>query len=263
MKITYCSDFHIEHNKNIKLQNTTDTDVLVLAGDICVVADLQEYNEEYYDSKSERIHNFFINCCNEFNNVIYVVGNHEHYFTDINDTIPKLKHILRYISNLHILDNEVKVIDDVTFIGGTMWADANNQDPMSLYVLKKAMSDFRVIYNGAGSFTPHDMINEFKKFKTFITDTVAKIDTKVCVVSHHGVSQQCVADEYRNDFMINGGYRSILDEFIMDNPQIKSWISGHTHHSYDFMINESRIMCNPHGYPGEIKTPFELKQFEI
>ena len=47
---------------------------------------------------------------------------------------------------------------------------------------------------------------------------------------------------------MNGGYHSDLSEFILDHPQIKLWTHGHTHHPFDYVIGETRIVCNPRGY---------------
>ena len=36
----------------------------------------------------------------------------------------------------------------------------------------------------------------------------------------------------------------------MDRPQIKLWTHGHTHHAFDYVIGETRVVCNPRGYEG-------------
>jgi len=33
-------------------------------------------------------------------------------------------------------------------------------------------------------------------------------------------------------------------------PQIKLWVHGHTHDPYDYVIGETRVVCNPRGYIG-------------
>jgi hypothetical protein len=49
---------------------------------------------------------------------------------------------------------------------------------------------------------------------------------------------------------MNGGYHSHLEYFIMDHPQIKTWVHGHMHDAVDYMIGETRILSNPRGYKG-------------
>ena len=154
MKIAVTSDIHLEFGP-IVLKNTEGADVLILSGDICVAADLQEHNDTPHQyghagnlyMKSMKIHEFFFNCCKEFPHVIYIVGNHEHYHYDFKYTIPDLKKRLGYLPNLHILDKEVFELDDITFIGGTLWTDMNKEDPLTLFHIKGCMNDFRCVKN--------------------------------------------------------------------------------------------------------------------
>jgi hypothetical protein len=67
---------------------------------------------------------------------------------------------------------------------------------------------------------------------------------------------------------MNGGYSSSLDEFIVDHPQIKLWTHGHTHELFDYMVGETRVVCNPRGYVGhergsEALDPYRAKIIEI
>ena len=64
---------------------------------------------------------------------------------------------------------------------------------------------------------------------------------------------------------MNGGYHSDLSEFMFSHPQIKLWTHGHTHQKYDYMVGETRVVCNPRGYIGheQIANEFELKVVEI
>jgi hypothetical protein len=64
---------------------------------------------------------------------------------------------------------------------------------------------------------------------------------------------------------MNGGYSSDLSQFILDNPQIKLWTHGHTHETFDYVIGETRIFCNPRGYIGyeNRADEFKLKTVEL
>ena len=44
----------------------------------------------------------------------------------------KLKSLLEsnMLSNVYLLDKEIKTIDDVTFVGGTLWTDMNEHNEM-------------------------------------------------------------------------------------------------------------------------------------
>lgn len=117
------------------------------------------------------------------------------------------------------------------------------------------------------TFDPADAVEEHKKCLDYIKFVVseAKPHEKVVVVGHHTPSLQSCAEHYKHDSVMNGGYHSSLDEFIMDHPQIVLWTHGHTHENMDYMIGDTRIFCNPRGYAGWDATAdtFELKMVEV
>jgi Icc-related predicted phosphoesterase len=204
-------------------------------------------------------------CSKEFKNVIYIVGNHEHYNGDFQRTIPHLKQFLGHLDNLHILDKEIVTIDDVTFIGGTLWTDMNKEDGITLYHMSSMMNDFIKVSNGKiqngiqaeddkpyyriKRLTPEDVVVDHKSMLEYIRIIVeGKQDQKFVVVGHHAPSKLSTKPKYQDDYIMNGGYSSDLSEFILDYPQIKLWTHGHTHDTFDYMIGGTRVVCNPRGY---------------
>jgi len=284
MKIAICSDLHLEFG-TISLENTENADVLILSGDICVAKDLMNKdNNDILDrfGRSETWHTFFQECSDRFPHVLYVMGNHEHYHGDYANTIGDLRSRLNYLRNLHILDKEQIAIRDTIFIGGTLWTDMNNQDPITLLHMKGMMNDFRCVKNGnrvtifkdedgkfhkrESRFTPEDAVEDHKEMLSYIRMMVeGKWDQKFVVVGHHAPSKLSTHPRYQKEEIMNGGYSSDLSEFIMDHPQIKLWTHGHTHEEFDYMIGSTRIVCNPRGYDGHENRAdeFKLKFVEI
>jgi len=290
MKIAICSDLHLEFSK-LSLENPGDIDVLILSGDICVIRDLMEHDPYGIVDfgKSSRYHTFFQECSARFPHIIYIVGNHEHYHGDFKYTISDVKKRLEYLTNLHILEKETYIVDDVTFIGGTLWTDMNKEDPLTLHMITRMMNDFRCVDNSnrevtyktfddpdnpdkptfrtrVARFSPQDAVDDHKEMLEFIKTVVAdKHDKKFVVVGHHTPSHASCHPKYKDDREMNGGYHSDLSEFILDRPQIKLWTHGHTHELFDYMIGETRVVCNPRGYHGyeEIADNFKLKVVEV
>ena len=150
MKIAIASDVHLEFGP-LQLENTESADVLVLSGDICTAKDL-DYSGAMYGTlpnsdRAFRMHDFFKQASQKFKHVIYVIGNHEHYNYDFPYTFKKIKDELAQYENIYMLDRECKVIDDVTFVGGTMWTDMNKRDPLTLHAISRMMNDFRCVTN--------------------------------------------------------------------------------------------------------------------
>jgi len=210
------------------------------------------------------------------------MGNHEHYHGDYVNTLTILRDRLSYLDNLHILDKETFIVDDITFIGGTLWTDMNNEDPITLLHMKGMMNDFRCVENGArvtywrdedrnsherkGRFTPEDAVEDHKKMMEYVRLMIeGKFDQKFVVVGHHAPSKLSTHPRYKDEQIMNGGYSTALDEFIMDHPQIKLWTHGHTHEDFDYMIGSTRIVCNPRGYDAyeDRADRFKLKFVEV
>ena len=284
MKIAVCSDLHLEFGP-ISLENTDNAEVLILSGDICVAKDLGENdsnNIEGENDKSNQIHKFFQECCARFPSVIYIAGNHEHYHGDFIKSIGSIRDRLGYLVNLHVLDKESVLINNVLFIGGTLWTDMNKEDGITLMHMKDMMNDFRCVNNGnrttyyrdeAGNshsrvarFTPDDAVEDHKKMLEYIKLMVeGKHDQKIVVVGHHSPSKASTHPRYAKEQIMNGGYSSDLSEFILDHPQIKLWTHGHTHEDFDYLIGSTRIVCNPRGYINyeDRADKFTLKTVEI
>ena len=276
MKLALASDLHLEFG-HIELENP-GVDVLILSGDICVAS---KFGPDY--------DRFFNDVSKAFKHVVYIVGNHEHYNGDFNKTIDTLRMVLARYENVHLLDKETFVLDDVTFIGGTLWTDMNKEDFITLSTMSSVMNDFRRVINSnrkvthkvpiykkdaegnfvyknvdnmsvtvidhyehreqVAKFSPEDSVVENKKCFEYIKHIVPQHD-KVVVVGHHTPSFQSCHPRYKDDQIMNGGYHSDLSEFILDRPGIKLWTHGHTHENFDYMIGSTRIVCNPRGYDG-------------
>jgi Icc-related predicted phosphoesterase len=271
MKIALASDVHLEFG-DINLQNTENADVLILSGDICVASDLGKPDPHNFmeGARSNRIADFFKRCSFQFPHVVYVMGNHEHYHGDFAKSANIIKSMLasHMLSNVYFLDKETKVINDVTFIGGTLWTDMNKEDGLTLRHIAQMMNDFRTVENSnreatyrtfdendnvkfrtrPARFSPEDAVEDHKKMLEYIRIMIEGKNDKFVVVGHHAPSKQSTHPRYKNEEVMNGAYSSDLSEFILDHPQIKLWTHGHTHEDFDYMIGSTRIVCNPRGY---------------
>jgi Icc-related predicted phosphoesterase len=306
VKIALASDIHLEFGP-IELTNDQGADVLILAGDICVAKHFTDANPTYVKHLAREYRQFFDHVCQEFPQVVYIMGNHEHYSGDVAHTYNILKHHLDY-GNLHILEKETWKHMGHTFIGGTLWTDMNRSDGLTLSYTRNAMNDFRevlnsnkmvvrnvpvyernplwtedgrnggqyaknadgsLIRNGYKSkeeparWTPEDSVLDHEKMLAYV-DHVTRDPGSYVVVGHHCPSELSVAACYKGN-ILNGAFRSSLDDFIESRPQIKIWFHGHTHYHFNYWIGETRVVCNPRGYIGHetIADCFELKYIDV
>jgi DNA repair exonuclease SbcCD nuclease subunit len=270
MRIKLVSDLHLEFS-DIMIPNDNNYDVLLLAGDIMIATDLHDHPEPNNTAdqaaianstglgrrqlNAQRFRDFLKRCSFQFPYVIYIAGNHEFYNGKWNQSLITLSNECAKFPNVYFLEAGSKKIDDVTFIGGTLWTDMNKGDPLTLHSVRDMMNDFRVIKKDLEGYTnlkPHDTVIRHKHMLGYIKTVVAeRPDEKFVVVGHHSPSFQSAHEMYRQDTLMNGAYHSDLSEFILDRPQIKLWVHGHTHHPFDYMIGETRVVCNPRGYESD------------
>ena len=287
MKLAVCSDLHLEFGP-IEFENTEGADVIVLSGDICVAADLNKIDYSYGTAPpkvmehSERLEKLLRSCSDSFKHTIMIMGNHEHYHGDFAKSAPVIRDFIKSFKNVHFLDKEIVKIDDVTFIGGTLWTDMNKEDPITLHAMSEMMNDYRVVANSnrevmfrdeegnqqvrAAKFSPEDTVEDHNKMLGYIRIMVeGKFDQKFVVCGHHAPSTLSTHPRYKDERIMSGAYSSDLSEFIMDRPQIKLWTHGHTHESFDYMVGDTRIVCNPRGYIGyeQLADDFKLHFLEI
>jgi len=259
MRVNVISDLHLEFADLV----LPGGDVLILSGDVIEAKNLKQSDytpeivalSERTGMKFHRFARFFNEECAKYTKVFYVMGNHEHYGFKFDDTYGHLFDNLP--SNITLLEKESIEYNGVVFIGGTLWTDLNKGDPITAMTLQSSMNDYRTItkhYKAKGVYhklTPEVTRDEHIKTKQFIEEAItAAGDKPVVVITHHSPSKQSIKPRYQDDYHMNGGYSSDMEQFIIDHPQIKVWTHGHTHDTFDYTVGETRILCNPRGYKG-------------
>jgi DNA repair exonuclease SbcCD nuclease subunit len=275
MKIALCSDLHLEF-EDIDLKNTDGAEVLILSGDIMIAEDLHNHPpaDNYIDLGSrqkaaQRFRDFLSRVSSEFPHVVYVAGNHEFYHGKWNASLEHLREACSAYPNIYFLERDIKVINEVSFIGATLWTDCNKSDRLTILTLNGMMNDYRVIRNDEHNYSrlhPDSTIQRHHQTISYLKAVLPDMkDKKVVFVGHHGPSAMSTHPRYQYETHMNGGYRSELSEFILDNPQIKLWTHGHMHDPFDYMIGTTRVVCNPRGYSGhdEQADNFQLKYLDI
>lgn len=262
MKIKLVSDLHLEFG-DIDIYNEQNCDVLILSGDIMVAQDLHDYPADYLNKQNTfgarqnaaiLYRSFLKRCSDRFPHVIFVAGNHEYYHGKFPDAVDYLREECAAYPNVYFLEMDSKQIEDITFVGCTLWTDMNKGDPVTLYSVSDMMNDFRIVRNSQRNYArlrPQDTVNKHHDHVAYIKHVVENDATKkYVVVGHHSPSKLSTHEKYKGERIMNGCYSSDLSDFILDHPQIKLWTHGHTHYPFDYMLGETRIVCNPRGYEG-------------
>ena len=224
MRIVPISDLHVEHQLpgtigDMIAEIPKDTDVLVVAGDV---------------GHNRRLSGFFDVMCDNFSNIIYVIGNHEYYHASIEDVEESVQKIDNKHSNFYFLDNDTCTIGGVRFVGSTLWFPFQESN----IKFERPMSDF-------------GQIPEFRNWvyqkneaaQEFLNETVLTTDV---VVTHYLPSYTSVSPEF-----IGSPYNRFFVcpmEDLIERQRPRVWIHGHTHTACWYKIKDTRIVCNPFGY---------------
>lgn len=240
MKLHILTDLHIEFGPFEPPE--TDADLVILAGDTDLKTRGITWAKEAFAGKP----------------VIYVPGNHEYY----GETYQKLRAAMREEaagSNVHLLDCGRYEQDGVVFLGATMWTDFRllGDQALGTQAAQRSMSDFmRIMMASTKRFRPEDTIQIHDSEKSWLEEELQAVaGKKIVVVTHHLPSLRSVHERWKNDHL-SAAFASNLDDLIARSGATL-WIHGHTHTACDYMLSETRVLCNPRGYIGREATGYD------
>lgn len=234
MKIRIISDLHLEfmpnlHSSEFVRRLPTDCDVLVLAGDVSNASGLLRALRLFSD---------------RYENVVYVVGNHELYGSSPTQVEELLEDAP---DNVHVLEMGVVRIgslglDGQRFLGCSLWfPPATRGDKWSL-------NDF----------------HQIREFEPWVYDRNAasvrwlagNVQPGDVVVTHHLPAEESVHPKYKGSALNDFFLCDVRNTIAIAQPTL--WIHGHTHESCDYRIGRTRVVCNPYGYAGhEVNASFD------
>ena len=196
-----------------------------------------------------------------FHSVVMVLGNHDYWGCNVDHLVAKYRGMidLQGLTNVHLLDGDMVMIDGIGFMGATLWTDLDRSNPLVRY-------DFDHLIGGNGRYAYNDRnhirsTNHYHRFSSSdwfrmnqlqlskLTDLLdANTDVPVVLVTHHAPLRSVIEPEYIND-PSNAFYASDFQyQLIRDN--VVAMIHGHIHSSIDTMAGDVRVLRNPRGYEG-------------
>jgi predicted phosphodiesterase len=186
--------------------------------------------------------------------VLYVAGNHEFYGHSIAGTIKELKQACAG-TNIRVLDSDEVIVGGVRFLGTTLWTDfrlfgEGAKRAAAVEEAVRSMRDFSRIRLGETSavcFSPADATALFTIQAAWLASKLAEpFPGQTVVITHHAPSRKSIHPRFA-DSLLNACFASDA-EHLVDGKRACLWIHGHTHDSFDYMLNGTRVVCNPRGY---------------
>jgi predicted phosphodiesterase len=242
------SDCHLELMRNIKdmLPHIT-ADALIIAGDFHRSRSVVQYARRQAGDLP----------------LIMVAGNHEHYesFESVDEGIKRLRRDARLDRKMngnqtYFLENETVELElighKIRFVGATLWTDFRifGTYPYSISYAQSNMNDFGCILgskNPRKELRPAKTVAWHKVSKTYIRSQLSQpFSGKTVVITHHLPSIRSISPRYQYD-PLAPAFASDCDELLDLGADL--WIHGHTHDSCDYIAGNTRVICNPRGYP--------------
>lgn len=255
MIIQYASDIHQEFKSDDiipKLFKNIKADVLVLAGDICAMADEDNFRKfvaliAYHHMK--------------YKYIFHVAGNHEYYSdsgktpNDCMDAVNrKLKAMNKQFPNYIYLNCDVVTVSinqkPYTFIGATLWTKVEKSQ---WEFAQSSMNDYEHIFvnrnQDVRKFTIEDMQKLHTKHKLFLKKAIEKTNEQnmpVIVITHH----KSISDTPQNRrTQYTQMYETDISSLFKTNVKVVIW--GHTHKHYMRVDGNITFASNPKGYPSQ------------
>jgi Icc-related predicted phosphoesterase len=226
-----------------------EADVAIVAGDVC--DDL---------AKSLR---WMASVLRPRMRVVTVLGNHEFYGYDLPSASRESARMAEDLG-IDLLDDRASEIDGVRFVGGTLWTDfklfkdiggpAEFDERACMYEAKRSFADYDEIWATEASdrriartLNPRDTVAMHERTAAFLDQKSREaFDGTTIVVTHHAPYPRSVHQMFLEK-ATSAAYASDMSALI-EAWQPRLWIHGHTHMSFDYMVGETRIVCNPRGY---------------
>ncbi len=219
MTFQLVSDLHLERYATVspilfrKMITPGLAPTLALAGDISSIYTLQT---------RENARTFITWCSQNWKQVLFVSGNHEYHRQPAFDV--KMEKICSLMPNIHFLNNKSTCIDNVEFIGSTLWAKHHGE------------------YH--------------TKSLTFIEEKLKSKSKKVVLTHYAPLVNYTSHPKFANS---ESRIRFATDlSHLMKTYNPTLWAFGHTHWCMDRMIGKTRLVSNQYGsYPDDLQSRFD------
>jgi Icc-related predicted phosphoesterase len=242
MKIQIFSDLHVDVSSIKPISIMLGADLVIVAGDTCEgVLHAFDYLRQIVAAHIP---------------ILMVLGNHEYYRHFIPHELALARsHAAEF--NIHLLENDAIVLGGVRFVGATLWTDyrifGESNQAAVMNACATGMNDHRRIgwqKQPWLRFRPQEAALLHHQSKTYLAEVLATpFPGPAVVISHHACHPGSIHPEFMSD-RLTGAYASDLSTLI-EAHQPTLWVHGHVHHSCDYCVGETRILCNPHGYGAE------------
>lgn len=222
-----------------------EADVAIVAGDL--------------DEQSHRALGWLAKYVRPKMRVIFVMGNHEYYRNSLTGELAEARFVAAR-NGIDLLERDSVTIEGVRFLGCTLWTDymiyaSGSEIARTTYMdaARNGLADHHLIYLSDLSDRLFDPIDAYMRHasSTFWLrqELAAPFPGQTVVISHHAPHPNSVAPRWQGH-RLTPAFVSDMSQLIVER-QPALWVHGHTHAAFDYHVEGTRVICNPHGYQRE------------
>lgn len=240
MRAWIFSDLHLEYSGLASRLEVPDADMCICAGNI-----LERGLEPSVDWLANNIAIHMP--------VIFVPGNRDYYHSSLLEGFEAGVELARGYKSISLINEGFVILGGIRFVGATLWTDFRLFGEPRLPMLEAAanIEDYRRIKISKfplKRLSPRQATGLHLTARLRIEDILAApCDLPTVVITHHAPSLLSMSQDWI-DNPLAPSFASNLDKIIL-RYQPQFWIHGHVHNVADYMIRNTRIICNPRGYP--------------
>ncbi|KAI0374290.1 Ser/Thr protein phosphatase superfamily protein [Pilatotrama ljubarskyi] len=258
MDLVFLSDLHLEVER-ISAPGAPDGDSGIYKFDFPAVADHLALLGDIGMTLDDRLFAWIRAQLAKFKTVFYVPGNHEPYWSSLDDSMRRLSEFASSCAatptdptrplGQFVLLNRTRhdISPTLSILGCTLWARLNPDD---LDILRWSLSDFRRI----DGFDPTAYQAAHTRDVAWLQETIEHIaryepHRKVVVMTHHAPTVQGTGDPKYSDGPTSSAFATeLVGSKLWKSGVIEVWMFGHTHWCCDFKREGVRVVSNQRGY---------------
>jgi predicted phosphodiesterase len=204
--------------------------------------------------------------------VVYVAGNHEYW----GHSLKLPGRLTAYAADfrrrgipVYFLERDSLVVETAggpaRVLGATLWSDFTlfGEGSQSNFMREAAekMPDYQFIRAGWlpwQHLTPRHTLDICEETIMWMWNVVVHpfADGPTVIVTHTGPSFLSIQESF-SSHVLSPVFASDFEEVIRFG-DVALWVHGHVHHSVDYMVGRTRVVCNPRGYwPDRLNPAFD------
>ncbi|MBB4344437.1 metallophosphoesterase [Rhizobium leguminosarum] len=240
MRAWIFSDLHIERWRSVPPLAVQDADVCLCAGNVC-------------DGGPERAVSYLGEHVSKHMPVILVPGNQDYYRSSILEGSNRALATAAEFPDVHFLDRGIVSIGGHRFVGATSWDSFEKIgcSKLALCLAQRELKDYAKIKMSKRplrwfSSTHARRLNlEDSSFLSWGLE--GGTEEVTVVVTHHAPSWRSAPSEITDDGLHPDMISGLEREIVRYRPVV--WVHGHYNNRSDYYIGDTRVICNPRGYP--------------